>query len=198
MIAKTSHVVTSIKINKNYGFFNMGEQLWRIPSAFLHKRKFLNLISSKPIYLTPCDTDSRHVLPSIQKISHLQLDIELFKSDIYDFLGCTPVKENLKDLRRFDIVRRYNCCKNNNDHAFIYEENCTDNILKNCGHFILLRLKSLFFPKMRFDEAEAERREMRSSLMMLHQRNHGTLRELSLHLEFWNQDDICALKLPRL
>jgi len=185
--------------------FNLRGQLWKIPRAILHNVQLVSLICSEKICSTLVGTDIYHVLTSTPKISHLQLDIELLVSGLHDVFGCTPVQDNLKDLRRLDIVGRNNRCNGNNIYRLSYPVTCTYHILKSCeqlASILQCRLESLRIPKLRFYGEEEERREIQSiqaTIMKLLQQNHETVREISLHLDFWKQDDdIGALKLPRL
>jgi len=182
-----------IDVNKLRGL------LWTIPSELLKDVQFVSLFSEE-IQLARMVPGIHHVLTSSPKIVHLQLATRLLESNLNDVFACSAVQDNLKDLRRLDILGRNNRCTGNHDHTHsFFEGEHTDNILKNCDQLAstLHRLESVNFPKMRFCHRR-QQTEIQTTILELLQRNCKTLQELSVPLDVWKQKDIVKMKLPRL
>jgi len=175
--------------------------LWTIPRVILKNVQFVSFISSHELYSSQED-DVRFVLSSTPKISHLQFAKCIFESK--DVFRYPFVQENLRNLKRLDILGWNDRCNENNQRT----ESCNcfgsyararfDNLFSNFvqAASLLQRLESLRIPKLEF--SENHKRIPQTTVVELLQRNRESLRELSVHLDFWEPTDICALKLPRL
>jgi len=175
-------------------------QAWKIPNVILNNVQFVCLCTVE-LHSAPAVIDIRNVLNTTPKISHLHLPLELLLSNLNVVLGCPYVQENLKNLKRLDILGRKSHCNSNNGLSLFTMRKWEQftYILANFEHLasILQRLESLHIPTMRILQQQ-QQRQIETIIQKLVQRNCETLRELSLHLRFWEQDDISAVKFPRL
>jgi len=182
--------------------FELRGQLWKIPHALLENVTFVSLVARHPLTSTPMTgpSDIGYVLNSTRQISHLQLSLLLFDGPtiLADVLSHSAVAENLKNLKRLDILGHTDCY----DPACDYK---TDNPLSNFDKLasILRNLESFVFRDIfsscfHYSFCKANR-EFHASVVSLLQANRETLREVSLPLVlFQRNDDICAVRLPRL
>jgi len=187
------------------------DQTWTVPNAILHNVQFVSFFQSEDLVLSgdtltefseKIVTDIIKVLDSTPKISHLQLPINVFDFDLSDVFRCNDVQENLKDLKCLDILGCKGCFTGNNYWTHPYSYFSINGLLTNFDQLatILQRLQSLHIPKLFFGEEDLEdpKRDFQTGIMKLIQQNRESLRELSVHLDFWEQKEICAVKLPRL
>jgi len=185
-----------IDVNKLRG------QAWKIPNAILNNVQFVCLCTEE-LHSAPPVTDLRNVLSTTPKISHLHFPFELFLRNLNVVFRCPYVKENLKDLKRLDILGQNSHCSNGSKNClpllFLHDWEDFAHILINFDHLasILQRLESLHIPTVRISHQDHQR-QIETTIRKLLQRNCETLRELSLHFRTWDQDDFCAVKFPRL
>jgi len=107
--------------------FELRGQLWKIPNALLKNVRFLSLVARRPLTSSPVvGPDIGHVLNSTRQISHLQLSLLLFDGPtiLADVLSHSAVAENLKNLKRLDILGHKDGCVKTSDYT-------TDNPLSN-------------------------------------------------------------------
>jgi len=170
-----------------------------IPSAILNNVQFVSLVRywRYSVSLT-CDRDICYVLYSTPKICHLQLAQSVFQIQIKlsDVFRDKNVQGNLKNLKHLDIRGWKNCCNGNDDRTLNTEtyDDQANSLITLAS--ILQRLESLRIPKLAFHEDQKV--VVQTAIVDQLQRNRESLWELSLHLDFWEQQNICAVKLPRL
>jgi len=159
-------------------------------------------LCTEGLHSAPPVTDLRNVLNTTPKISHLHFPFELFLRNLNVVFRCPYVRENLKDLKRLDLLGQHYCSNGSKGLPILCLHGWEDfaSILINFDHLasILQRLESLHIPRVRISQQEHQR-QIETTIRKLLQRNCETLRELSLHLRTQDQDDeFCAVKFPRL
>jgi len=192
--------------------------LWKIPRHIIENVEFVSLVSTGDFIEDDLDAlrrgpsstclSARDVLMSTTKISHLQFDVRLFERSLRSVVCAAGVKENLRNLKRLDIIGigHDNCARSSTgNNGRTYEVDLLQLPKKDRYSFvnnlnlltkILHCLESLRLPKVSFYKRHPRR--LQRAVVKLLQGNQETLKELAAHLDVWEMNDIRAVRLPHL
>jgi len=188
------------------------EQLQKIPRHILENVKFVSLVSEGLDLIAPeLIASIQDVLNSTLHVSHVQFDVRLLCRDLKEVFSSSTVKENLKDLKRLDILNPDNNCHTTfnfmRDSSFfqdfyhpifyeLYKEILRSNFNQLPAMFQRLESFHMLKMKMRFNFRDLEFEICEAIYELLYQ-NRETLKKLSLHLSLW-KEGIGLPTLPQL
>jgi len=195
-----------------------------IPRHILHNLDFVSLISEDledNQVLPPLNPLILHVLRSALNISRLQFDVRFLEKDLRGVLALfhiRAVREPLESLKHLDILGPSNSIAIGNEERSrriiasgvrpIDEIDVTWNFVANLTlfsrvfhqleilHVAKVKLRSYVFYSGEFNYRNSL--SVQKAIVELLQENQETLKELSLHLDFWHDDRFGTVSLPRL
>jgi len=177
------------------------KDLQNIPRNILQNVEFASFFSevgfeNNPPFPSPSMIE---ILKSTPKISTLQLDIEVFKMSLRVVLNHNDVRNNLKSLKRLEIVYPKSCTGYKNHTFKVSSRNRLDVVFSenlNLLTTFLDNLESFCMTKVEFGSLSSIC--IREGVVMLLQKNRNTLQEIAVHLAVWESTKLVGLKIPRL
>jgi len=197
----------------NVDIFSKSDRIWRairvdinlpsselllIPRRILQNVEFASFVSEH-IKGSLAMSNISLILGSTPKISTLQLDIKVFERNMAVVFNDHDVRNNLKQLKRLEIVNGKNGTGNSSHTYKLHSSNYLDILVaENVNLFtkILHGLESFCLTKMKAELIQSI--VFRAEVMDLIKHNRETLQELSVHLDVWENKAIAGYKMPRL